>query len=152
VNVPEVNAFALPGGFLFVTRPLLDLCGRDPHETAFVIAHEMAHVLYGHAMERLMQGWMLDAAGRMMPVRGVAGAWLLQQASELVHKAYSRDQELEADALGARLMRAAGYDGGAALRLLGRLPSGPASGLDAYFASHPPVGERLVNLNHLLQR
>ena len=98
-----------------------------------------------------MQGWMLDAAGRVMPVRGVAGAWLLQQASELVHRSYSRDQELEADSLGLRLARAAGYDSRGALRLLGRLPSGAAaSALDAYFASHPPVAERLAHLNRLL--
>jgi predicted Zn-dependent protease len=152
LKAPEVNAFALPGGFVFVTRPLLELCGHDPHEVAFILAHEMAHVLHGHAMERIMQGWMLDAAGRVMPVRGVAGAWLLQQASELIHKAYSRDQELEADALGARLARAAGYDARAALRLLGRLPSaGPQSALDPYFATHPPVADRLANLNRLLQ-
>jgi predicted Zn-dependent protease len=152
VTAPEVNAFALPGGFLFVTRPLLELCGRDVHEVAFVLAHEMGHVLHGHAMERIMQGWMLDAAGRVMPLRGLAGSWLLQQASELIHKAYSRDQELEADTLGARLARAAGYDARAALRLLGRLPTaGPESGLDAYFATHPPVADRLANLNRLLQ-
>jgi predicted Zn-dependent protease len=153
VQAPEVNAFALPGGYLFVTRPLLDLCGRDQHETAFILAHEMAHVLLGHALERTMQGWMLDAAGRLVPVRGVAGAWLLQQASEMVHKAYSRDQELDADALGARLARAAGYDARAALRLLGRLPAAvPESAFDAYFATHPPVAERLDSLNRLLRR
>lgn len=152
VQAPEVNAFALPGGFVFVTRPLLELCGRDPHEVAFIVAHEMGHVLHGHAMERIVQGWMLDAAGRVMPVHGVAGAWLLQQAGELVHKAYSRDQELEADSLGLRLARVAGYDPRGALRLLGRLPSGAAeSALDAYFATHPPVAERLAQLNRLLQ-
>jgi hypothetical protein len=152
VKAAEVNAFALPGGYLFVTRPLLELCGRDPDELAFVLGHEMGHVLYGHAMERIMQGWMLDAAGRMVPVRGMAGAWLLQQANELIHKGYSREQELEADALGARLARAAGYDARAALRLLGRLPPGaPASALEAYFATHPPVAERLAQLNRLLK-
>jgi predicted Zn-dependent protease len=153
VKAAEVNAFALPGGFLFVTRSLLELCGRDADELAFVLGHEMGHVLYGHAMERIMQGWMLDAAGRMVPVRGMAGTWLLQQASTLIHTGYSRDQELEADALGARLARAAGYDGRAALRLLGRLPAsaGPTAGLDAYFATHPPVAERLAQLNRVLQ-
>jgi beta-barrel assembly-enhancing protease len=152
VKAPEINAFALPGGFLFVSRPLLELCGWDRDEVAFILGHEMGHVLYGHAMERIMQGWMLDAAGRVMPVRGVAGAWLLQQASELVHKAYSRDQELEADALGARLARAAGFDARAALRLLGRLPpAGPEAPLAEYFATHPPVAERLAQLGRVLQ-
>src|SRR5258708_1627894 len=48
VRAPEVNAFALPGGFVFVTRPLLQLCGGEPDELAFVLGHEMAHVIRRH--------------------------------------------------------------------------------------------------------
>jgi beta-barrel assembly-enhancing protease len=152
VNAAEVNAFALPGGFLFVTRPLLDLCGWDADEVAFILGHEMGHVLHGHAMQRILDGWMLHAAGRVMPVRGMAGAWLMQQAGELIHKSYSRDQELEADLLGVRLANAAGFDARAAVRLLGRLQAGggPASELTAYFATHPPVVDRIAQINRYL--
>ena len=51
---PEVNAFALPGGFVFVTVPLLDLCQRNEAEIAFILAHEMAHVIRRHARNRMI--------------------------------------------------------------------------------------------------
>jgi predicted Zn-dependent protease len=49
----EPGAFALPGGFLYVTRPLLEICGFDEDEVACVVGHEMGHVVRGHAMERI---------------------------------------------------------------------------------------------------
>jgi predicted Zn-dependent protease len=152
VQAAEVNAFALPGGFLFVTRPLLDLCGWDADEVAFILGHEMGHVLHGHAMQRILDGWMLHAAGRVMPVRGMAGAWLVQQAGELVQKSYARDQEMDADLLGVRLANAAGFDARAAVRLLARLQTGagPASELTPYFATHPPVVDRIAQINRYL--
>lgn len=151
VRAPEVNAFALPGGFVFITRPLLDLCGADANEVAFVLAHEMAHVLHGHALERAVNGWMLSAAGRALPLRGWAGGLLMQQVRELADRAYSREQELEADALAARLAHVAGFDAHAAVRLLGRLPPAPAAtAFDRYFATHPPFVERLANLRRVL--
>ena len=150
---PERNAFALPGGHVFITRALLDLCAWDPDETAFILAHEMAHVLRGHAMERIMNAWMLTAARRALPLGGLAGAWIFQQASELVHRAYSRDQELDADMLGVQLAHSGGYDPHAAPRVLRRLQTSavPDSPFDGYFATHPPFPERLANLNKYLK-
>jgi predicted Zn-dependent protease len=153
LDVAERNAFALPGGHVFVTRPLLELCGWDNDEVAFILGHEMGHVLRGHAMERIVHGWMLFAAGRALPVGGIAAAWLLGQARELVHKAYSREQELDADSLGVQLAHSAGFDPGGAVRLLSRLysqslPGGP---LDAYFATHPPFEVRIAHINRSLE-
>src|SRR4051812_2481477 len=51
---PAPTAMALPGGFIFVSSGLLEFCQRDPDELAFVIAHEMGHVLRGHALERML--------------------------------------------------------------------------------------------------
>ncbi|MCP4455663.1 MAG: M48 family metalloprotease, partial [Planctomycetes bacterium] len=50
------NAFALPGGYVFITRSILDLCGMEPGQVAFVLAHEMAHITKGHTMERIVMG------------------------------------------------------------------------------------------------
>ena len=50
---PAANAYALPGGFVFITAPLLELCGRDPDEIAFFLAHEVGHVVCGHARDQL---------------------------------------------------------------------------------------------------
>jgi predicted Zn-dependent protease len=141
----EINAFALPGGFVFMNRPLLELCGADRDEVAFILGHEMGHVVHGHAMQRIVSRWALIAAGRTLPVSGMAGGVLLHQIRELLHKAYSRDQELDADRFGVRLAQAAGFDPQAAIRLLHRLQansSGEAA-LSSYFSTHPPFEERV---------
>jgi predicted Zn-dependent protease len=152
VQAAEINAYALPGGFIFVTRPLLELCGWDRDEVAFILGHEMAHVLRGHAMERIMNGWALAAAGRAVPLAGWAGTLLLRQVHELLHQAYSRDQELDADLLGVQLVQSAGFEASAAVRLLRRLqgnsPDDPA--LSSYFASHPPFAVRIENVTRRL--
>jgi hypothetical protein len=64
----EPNAFALPGGFIFVSRPILDLCDWNEHEIAFILGHEMGHVLKGHAIERIMTNSAFAAASRAAPV------------------------------------------------------------------------------------
>jgi predicted Zn-dependent protease len=152
IDVAERNAFALPGGYVFVTRPLLELCRWDNDEVAFVLGHEMGHVLRGHAMERVVNGWLLFAARRAMPAGGIAAGWLLSQAAQLVHQAYSREQELDADAVGVQLARRGGFNPRGAIRLLSRLRADSASGtaLDAYFASHPPLEVRIGQISRSL--
>lgn len=152
VRTPEVNAFALPGGFVFVTRPLLHLCGGNRDELAFVLGHEMGHVLRRHAMDRLMANTVISAAvGRWTR----AGGWISQPVTGVVtgllSQGYSQDQELEADRLGVQLARAAGFDTTAAVRLLARLQAyaGDPSMLGGYFSSHPPLAVRVEQLNRL---
>ncbi len=139
------NAFALPGGFVFVTEPLVDLCGRDEAEIAFFLGHEMAHVLRGHARDRLTTGAFLNAVTARLPGAGP----LLRQ---VLVKGYSQDLELEADREGAGLLVAAGFDPRAALRGLRRLAQEPADnvGLLEFFSSHPPLAERVRRLEQAL--
>jgi predicted Zn-dependent protease len=153
VDVAERNAFALPGGYIFVTRPLLESCRWDNGEVAFILGHEMGHVLRGHAMERIVNGWMLFAARRALPLGGIAAGWVLSQATELVHQAYSRKQELEADLLGVQLAHNAGFDPRGAVRMLVRLQADTVAGnvLDKYFATHPPCEIRLAQLRRYLR-
>ncbi len=147
VLAPEVNAFALPGGFLFLTRPLLELCHGDRSELAFVIGHEMAHVIQRHAIDRIMASSTLHAAvGRLTLAGGVLGKSLAGLAASLLSQGYSQDQELEADQIGARLVLAAGLDPSAPARLLERLAgaSGELAGLSKFFSSHPPFAVRIA--------
>jgi predicted Zn-dependent protease len=135
------NAYALPGGFVFITEPLLDLCAPDRDELAFLLGHEMGHVLRGHAKSQLTARTFLHAVTARL-----SGAGLMLR--QLLNQGYSRELELEADREGARLAAAAGFDPRAAaraLRRLARVSSGNA-GLAEYFSSHPPLAERVQKL------
>lgn len=135
------NAYALPGGFVFITEPLLDLYAQDRDELAFLLGHEMGHVLRGHARSQLTARTLLQAVTARL-----AGAGLMLR--QLLNQGYSRELELEADREGARLAAAAGFDPGAAARALRRLArvSSGYPGLTDYFSSHPPLAERVQKL------
>jgi predicted Zn-dependent protease len=149
VRAPEINAFALPGGFVFVTRRLLDFCSWDHAELAFVLGHEMGHVVKRHAIERLMANALFNGVAARLPVGGaVLRPHVAALLGTLLRQGYSREQELEADTFGARAARATGFDPAAGRRLLVRLAAESAAEppLSGYFASHPPLDERLRNL------
>ncbi|NCO41896.1 MAG: hypothetical protein COZ06_07280 [Armatimonadetes bacterium CG_4_10_14_3_um_filter_66_18] len=151
------NAFALPGGFVFVTRPLLDLMGADRDELAFLLGHELSHVTEEHALQRVVADLTIGAAMRRLSSLGaVAQSWMKTTGGRLLQSAYSRDTELAADRLGAQLAGAAGFDRGAATRMLTRLQASAGrsegKGIAAYFASHPPFDVRIAELERHLAR
>jgi predicted Zn-dependent protease len=150
------NAFALPGGFIFVSRALLELCRWDPDEAAFVLGHEMGHVIRGHAIERIVTGSAVSVVARAAPAPGVLAGWLRTVGVKYLETAYSREQELEADRLGLRLARAAGFDPQGSVRLLARLAeltkAMEPSSLGAYFASHPTAEVRIAHIRRDLQQ
>lgn len=160
----QPNAFALPGGFIFVARSLLELCGQDRDEIAFVFGHEMGHVIRGHAMERIVTASAASVFSRLGQSKGVLGGLVGKIGMQLLTSAYSQQQELEADRLAVRLAHAAGYDPQAAVRLLIRLAQqnqarqttgGQAiesSGLGNYFSSHPATDTRIANIKNLLRQ
>jgi len=156
VKGTEPNAFALPGGFIFVTRSLVELCQWNQDEVAFILGHEMGHVIRGHAMSRIVSNSAIATASRAAPVRGLLGGWLRRVGVQFLESAYSQDLESEADKLGVRLTAAAGYDPHAAVQLLGRLAklNSPTSQLNlgSYFSSHPAFNVRIHNINRLLQK
>ena len=151
----EAGAFALPGGFVYVTRSLLELCRFDEDEVACVVGHEMGHVVRGHAMERITSQLLTTAATRAARIPGgLLSQWILGAGVHLFHSAYSQDRELEADEFGARLAAAAGYDPRGAIRVLERLQDVEAdSGLPLaeYFSSHPPLEVRIQRLRGFIR-
>jgi predicted Zn-dependent protease len=114
LNSPVENAFALPGGYVYVTRQLLGLMN-DEAELGFVLGHETGHIAARHAQAR-------ESASRRNSIFGVLGAVLgaavgssaignlLSQGAQLRTLSFSRAQEYEADTLGIRYLSAAGYD------------------------------------------
>jgi beta-barrel assembly-enhancing protease len=149
------NAFALPGGFVFVTRSLLELCQWNQDELAFILAHEMSHVIRGHAMNRIINSSAISLGAKASPVRGLLGGWLQKVGIKFLQSSYSQETERESDTLGVLLTVAAGYDGQAAIEMLSRLArlSGheDQSGLSAYFCSHPAVDQRIENIRQVLK-
>jgi len=152
----QANAFALPGGFIFVTDALIELCERSRDEIAFVLAHEMSHVMRGHAMERLLSDTAFSGLARRLPARGAIAGWLKRVGVKFLETAYSRSRESEADELAVRLIRAGGFDCGGAVQLLKRLATlkeqRGEDGLGVYFSSHPPIAERIRDVERLLKK
>ena len=151
----QPTAFALPGGFVFVAHRLVQLCQRDRDELAFVVAHEMSHVIRRHAVDRLISQKVLSAASLASPGRGVLAPWIRKVGLHWLERAYSREQEFEADELGALLMRAAGFHPAGSVRLLRRFDGLDTEqhqlGLGAYLSTHPPVEERVRKLRQRLE-
>ena len=151
----EPNAFALPGGYIFVAPALVDLAGGNRDELAFIVAHEMAHVIRRHAIDRILSQRALKAITLASPAARSITPWVRTVGVQWLERAYSQDQEYEADELGGRLMRAAGFDPAGAVRMLERLgalePGGGASALGNWLSTHPPTADRIQRLREHLE-
>lgn len=163
LDSPIVNAFALPGGYVYVTRGLIALAN-DEAQLAGVIGHEMGHVTAVHTAGRQSRaaGAQLGVLGVMIgaAVLGVDGpaAELIAQGAGAVAQgsvaSYSRAQELEADRLGVAYLARAGYDPLAQAAFLRAMQAQDALSAQLaggaydpnrvdFFASHPATGERI---------
>jgi beta-barrel assembly-enhancing protease len=146
----EPNALALPGGAVFVSWPLLELCQGQRDEIAFVLGHEMAHIVLQHTLNRIVKDAALSLLLRRLSGRHAASAWLSKAGRQLLGRAFSREDELEADLFAAALVRTAGGDALAGERLLAKLAQGTSEqsvGIAGdYLATHPPLTERFANL------
>lgn len=161
LNSPNVNAFALPGGYLYVTRGLLALAN-DSAELAAVIAHEMGHVTANHGLQRQQKEAEEVLATKVVkdvlggnPTANVA---LIRGKLRLAQ--FSRNQELEADAIGIKASGQAGFDATAASRFLQsmsaytdfRSVSGATDASLDFLASHPNAPQRIeLAQRHALQ-
>jgi predicted Zn-dependent protease len=155
LDSPVVNAFALPGGYIYLTRGLMAVAN-DEAELAGVIAHEIGHVTGRHQAARYSQG-VLTQLGATVLSAAVGGADVSRAVglgTNLYMSSYSREQEHEADELGVRYLSRAGYDtfaiaeflqnmeqyNSTEARLAGKNPNGGVN----YFATHPPTPQRVA--------
>ena len=158
VNLKEINAFALPGGPMFVHRGMFEAAAAEA-EIVGVMAHELSHVLLRHGTANaskaqnpwLQLGQLAGQVGGAM-VGGAAGSAIAQGAGfglGTVLLRYSRDFEKQADLLGAQIMAKAGYDP----RALGRMfetiekESKGSGGGPQWMSSHPNPGNRTIYIN-----
>jgi predicted Zn-dependent protease len=144
----EPNALALPGGAVFVSWPLLEMCQGQRDKVAFVVAHEMGHIVRRHTLDRILKDAALSLLLRQTSGRHAASAWLSKAGRQLLGDAYSSEDELEADAFAVALVGTAGGDVLAGECLLEELAQRVQSiGIVGdYFATHPPLVERVANL------
>ena len=140
LNSPNINAFALPGGYLYVTRGLLALAN-DSAEVAAVLAHEMGHVAANHGIERQQREEAAELAGRVVTevlADDSTAARAALARGRLNLASFSRNQELQADAMGIKQTGDAGYDPYAAARFL-KTMDGFSSFRNAFQASNPDL-------------
>lgn len=155
LNSPTVNAFALPNGYVYLTRGLIALAN-DTAEIASVVAHEVAHVTQRHAIERAeMESRSVLVSRVMAEVLDNPGASrFMRDQSRVALASFSRQQEIDADEIGVRSIARAGYEAHGAVRFLqaldrsARLRSaiegqGAPDNTDIH-STHPNTPERLA--------
>jgi predicted Zn-dependent protease len=153
---PDVNAFAAPGGYVFVTRGLLGIAGSEA-ELAGVLAHEIGHVVARHHVEALRaqaaRGLLGDIAGRALGGRVFDASPFISGGLGLLARGLDREDEFEADRLGVTIATRAGYEPYGLPRVLLRIGQmGPrAQGLELLTSTHPPATERLARLERLMR-
>lgn len=163
LNDDTVNAFALPGGYVYVSRGLVTLC-EDEAELAGVIGHEIGHVVARHTAQRYSSQVAtqlgLTAVGIIGSVLGAPSGLgnVVGYGAQAALQSYSRSQELEADSLGARYMSKAGYDPHALTDFFSKLDAENAIDADAngrprdnysVMSTHPRTSERIQQAKKL---
>ena len=149
-----VNAFALPGGQIFITEALLKLLSGED-EVAGVLGHEVGHVLARHSAEHLAKQQLTQQLiGAIAIGSGSYDATQLAQlAGSLINMKHGREDELESDTLGLRLMREAGYDPRAMLSVMQKLEKASGGSRQPEFAStHPSPANRSARIREQLEK
>lgn len=155
LDTDEVNAFAAPGGFIFITRGMLSLAD-DEEALAAVLAHEVGHVAGRHGLAAIKKSRLVEAFAVLG--REVGSAWDRKELTELtgyfdgavgdimkalIENGYSRGQEEEADRSAVRFASAIGYDPEGLDRFLVKMDdTAPTSGKPGMLRTHPSADDR----------
>jgi len=157
----EINAFSGPGGYVYVTTGVMKLANDD--ELAAVVAHEIGHIVARHSLKSIQQsehvssladwfGSVTGIAGKTAENLGKAAASIVGNGLLAVH---TREEEREADYLGVRCAKKAGYDPRGMVgmfRKLQQLSKDDAGILGSLFSDHPDVQERIDNTQYEIDR
>ena len=158
------NAFAIPGGYIFLYRGLIEMMDNEG-EMASILSHELAHIQARHIHQSIERGKILSIA----TVAGVlAGAFIglkpdaaqalttsVMAGAKSLQLKYSREQEEEADRLGFRYLTGAGYDAESMVSIMRKIGRGGwrgGSSIPSYLSTHPGVSERVTYLDTMVKR
>jgi predicted Zn-dependent protease len=157
MEAPQLNAFAVPGGTIFVTRGLVARM-KSEAELAGVLAHEISHVLKKHHLKAIQKGAQTSLAGEALSTavqnqNSAAREKLISFGTEMYTRGLDKSDELEADRLGVVIAARAGYDAYGLPGVLQTLQAMNAedSGLALMFKTHPAPGARLDALGEKMQ-
>ena len=149
-----VNAFALPGGPIFITEGLLRLLKTEA-ELAGVLGHEIGHVIARHSSERLAKQQLTQGLlGALVVGSGdYTTAQIGQVVGSMINMSYGREDELESDSLGVRLMAEAGYDPRAMMRVMEVLAtSSGGSRQPEFMSTHPAPENRSARIKEAIAK
>ncbi|HSH70750.1 MAG TPA: M48 family metalloprotease [Deferrisomatales bacterium] len=157
VDSPLYNAFACPGGIIFVSSELVRSM-HDESELAAVLAHEVGHVAHKHALGSIRRAQFLSGVGKLTAasMKGNQGQQFQGMIGDLQNvlfdKGLDKKLEFEADLAAMETAYRTGYDPQGMVRVLEALQAKESSATDkkgSWFSTHPPVGERLTRLRAL---
>ncbi len=161
LDSPVVNAFALPGGYVYVTRGLMAHLNNEA-QLAVVLGHEIGHVAARHASQRAFQqtlGQIAVIGGAVLgqELLGLPGQSILNlssQAAQLIFMSYSREAERESDELGVEYSAMHGYaaeEGAEFFTSLKRISEESGQSVPTFLSTHPDPGEREQNIPELAE-
>ncbi len=163
VNAPDPNAFAIPGGYIFITTGLIVLAENE-QEIAGVLSHEISHVTARHVSQLIERAKRLNIASMvailaaMLAGGGGAGsqaaATMAMATAEALILKYTREMEVDADQNSLNYLVKAGYDPNGMITFLNkivRMSLALAPKIPSYLSTHPAAEERLSLLENLLQ-
>lgn len=145
IDHDEINAFALPGGYIFVFRGLVEKVDSDD-ELASVIAHEIAHVVARHSIKRLQGSFGYNILQILMLASGTQDARRINAAFGQLIMSYTREDEALADKIAIRYLREAGFDPMAIISFLKKLQqANKEAPIKPYrsYRSHPHIADRI---------
>jgi len=149
IDSSDINAFAAPGGYIFVTKGLYQVLNNEA-ELAGVLGHEIGHVLRKHHLKILQQGKLVELGGRLLSKQVGKNdkiSILIGNGAEIVSRSLDKGAEFEADRIGVVLAARAGYDAYGlpqVLQMIGH--AGSSDSVALLFKTHPHPDERLDKL------
>jgi predicted Zn-dependent protease len=143
----EINAFACPGGYIYVYTGLLETLDNEA-QLAAVLSHEVSHLVARHSIKKLQNIYGYSILAQVAlgdKAEGVAGD-IVNVAATLILQGYSRDNEFEADRYGILYTKNAGYNPEGAVQVfekLKKMEGSPPPAVLGLLSSHPPAGDRI---------
>ncbi len=147
IDKKEINAFACPGGYIYVYSGLLEILDNEA-QLAGVLSHEVSHLVARHSMKKLQNIYGYSILAQIAlgdKAEGVAGD-IVNVAAMLILQGYSRDNEFEADRYGILYAKNAGYNPQGMIQIFEKfktMEGNPPPAVLGLLSSHPPAGDRI---------